>query len=103
MAVVLPQNSQGLVIPFSSGTFVMTGFTAIAYLKSDQYSGNPVTVPLTLVVQSGGLTANYTTVGGEFKGIAGLVDAQLKVFNGSGTLLYSAIDVGAYLIQPPLG
>lgn len=98
-SVQIPQNSEGLTISVSSGTFNMTGLTAVLFF---QQQGNPsITFSLNLTVQSGGLTANYTTNNTEgFQ--PGNFNAQLKVYSGS-LLLYSEPSLGNVVIYPVYG
>ena len=79
---VVPLSSEGFVITVNAGGYVMTGLTVTLTLTLNENPApaSPVVVTLTpLTVQSGsGLTASYTTVGGEFT-TAGLYDARLEV------------------------
>jgi hypothetical protein len=99
----IPQNTIGFVIIVESGTYVMTGQTAELLLRLNQNPppAEPIVVPLALTVQSGGLSANYTTVGNEFAN-PGLYDAQLKV-TASGILLYSLALPKLVYVQGVLG
>lgn len=103
MAIVIPQVSQGLTIPITTGGYQLNaGYTAVLLLRQSGGGEGP-TVTLTLAFTNGQSAAQYETTGNEFNAISGYCDAELKVFNGAGVLLYSDIAEQAYYIKPVLG
>ena len=99
--ILIPQPSKGVVITVQSGGYNMTGLTATLLLKlNEPTTSEPVELPLT--VQAGGLSGTYTMTGSEFTE-AGLYNAQLKVTDGSGLLLYSPQAPNAVWVQSVLG
>lgn len=96
-SIIIPQKSIGLRFSVSSGDYDMTGLTAYMLLKLES-SIQPVVVKMLLTVLSDGKTGTYTTVGGEFSK-PGFYDAELKVYNNAGILLYSAQKLQAFSVQ----
>jgi hypothetical protein len=99
---VIPQKSKSFVINVKSGGFVMTGLNAYLDLR---LSGGPANTPVTLLlnVSGDGLTGSYSILGSEFPdSIVGICDAELRVTNGAGVLLFSLVAIDFVTIQAPI-
>lgn len=101
--IVIPYKSAQFVIPIPFGGYVAPE-GAVVYLDvrlEENSATEPETITLACDIVSGNQSATYTMTGTEIT-TPGLYDAELRITNDSGLLLYSLVSHRAILFADTL-